>query len=110
MAFARGEGLCIPDTMLFKDARDLADWLETSNFPQVLKLDSTSSGLGVRIVNDEDQLSARTVNWSRCLAGREPPKEHSRSSVSGHSSAYAGQIPKITLQQFIPGAPANRAP
>ena len=110
MAFAKGEGLCIPDTMLIKDASDLADRLETSNFPQVLKLDSTSSGLGVRIVNNEDQAKrayrelVTMFGWPR--ASKRALKEL---SFRPFVCRWKGQIPNITLQQFIPGAPANRA-
>lgn len=110
MAFAKGEGLCIPDTMFIKDARDLADRLETSNFPQVLKLDSTSSGLGVRIVNNEDQAQrayrelVTMFGWTR--ASKRALKEL---SFRPFACRWRGQIPDITLQQFIPGAPANRA-
>ena len=110
MAFAKGEGLRIPDTIPIKDAEDLADRLETSNFPQVLKLDGTSSGLGVRIVNNVDQAKCAyhelvtMFGWLR--ASKRALKEL---SFRPFVCRWRGQIPSITLQRFIPGVPANRA-
>jgi D-alanine-D-alanine ligase-like ATP-grasp enzyme len=110
MVFARSEGLSVPDTIPINHPRDLADRFETSSFPQVLKLDSTSSGLGVRIVNNEAQAKrayrelVTMFGWLR--ASKRAIKEL---SFRPFARRWKGQIPSITLQHYIAGVPANRA-
>ena len=110
MAFAKGEGLRIHDTIPIKDAKDFADRLEKSNFPQVLKLDSTSSGLGVRIVTNGDEAKrachelVTMFGWLR--ASKRALKEI---SFRPFVCRWSGQIPNINVQRFISGVPANRA-
>ena len=110
MVFARSEGLCVPETIAINHLKDLGDRLKTSTFPQVLKLDRTSSGLGVRIVNNETDARrayhelVRMFGWLR--ATKRALKEL---SLGPFVRQWKDQIPRITLQRYIAGVPANRA-
>jgi hypothetical protein len=110
IAFAKCQNLLVPDTVAIDNAKDLTMRLETSGFPAVLKLDNTSSGLGVRIVSNEDEAErayhelVRMFGWGR--ASRRALKELSfEPFVHGRKEP----TPRITLQRFIAGVPASRA-
>jgi glutathione synthase/RimK-type ligase-like ATP-grasp enzyme len=110
IVFAKDEGLPVPETVEINGPKDLAERLEASSFPQVLKLDSTSSGLGVRIVNNECEGKrayddfVTMFGWLR--ASKRALKQLSLKPFVGQSNH---QIPSITLQRYIAGVPANRA-
>ena len=110
MAFATGEGLRVPETVEINGPKDLANRLETSTFPQVLKLDGTSSGLGVRIVNDEREGKRAYHDLVAMFGWRRASKRALKQlSLKPFVRRSNNEIPSITLQRYIAGAPANRA-
>ena len=110
IAFAEREGLPVPPTIAINRQSDLADQLRRSEFPQVLKLDMTSSGLGVRIVNNEDEAYrayhdlVAMFGWLR--ASRRALKQL---SAEPFVRRWKDQPPTITLQTYVAGTPANRS-
>ncbi|MCR4346437.1 MAG: ATP-grasp domain-containing protein [Sulfuricaulis sp.] len=110
MALAAEERVRIPETTVVVTPSELTAWLAQHGFPAVIKLDSTWGGQGVSIVRDHEEaehafgiMTSRPsmVNGvARMLLERDPTfllnslKEPRRT---------------ITLQDFIPGSPANRA-
>jgi ATP-grasp domain-containing protein len=110
IGFAKDQGLRVPETIGIDNPKDLADRLETSRFPQVLKLDRTSSGLGVRIVYDEGEAKrayhelVRMFGWLR--ASKRALEEL---SLRPFVRRWRDQTPHLTMQRYIAGVPANRA-
>jgi hypothetical protein len=110
MAFAKAEDLLIPDTVVIEDAKDLAERLDASSFPLVLKLDSTSSGLGVRIVNNEAEAKSAYQQLVGMFGWRRASKRALKElSFGPFVHRWKEPIPRITLQRFIVGVPASRA-
>jgi len=110
MALAAEEGLRIPETAVVAAPSELDAWLAQHGFPAVIKIDGTWGGQGVSIVHNHEEawrvfgrMASRpaVVNaMARMLLDRDPSfllnllKEARRT---------------VTLQDFIPGTPANRA-
>jgi ATP-grasp domain len=110
MVFAKDEGLRVPETTTISDLKDLVDHLETSSFPQVLKLDGTSSGLGVRIVNNGGEARRAYHDLVTMCGWRRASKRALKQlSLEPFVRRWTDQIPGITLQHYIAGVPANRA-
>lgn len=108
--FARSEGLLVPDTTVIGDFDALRRRLAAAPFPQVLKLDGYSGGVGVRIVrsmHDGEQnfrdLRAMSA-WPAAIK-----RTGMRFSVGPIVQRWKREVPTITLQRFISGRPANRA-
>jgi glutathione synthase/RimK-type ligase-like ATP-grasp enzyme len=110
IAFAGREGLSVPETIAINNPADLALQLETSGFPQVLKLDKTSSGLGVRIVNDQDE-AKRAYHDLVTMFGwfRATKRALKQLSVEPFVRQWRDESPTITLQRYVAGVPANRS-
>ena len=110
IAFAEREGLCVPETIRINHAGELASQLERSGFPQVLKLDRTSSGLGVRIVNNEDEARNAYRDLVTMFGWRSATKRALKQlSAEPFVRRWKDQSPTITLQTYVAGVPANRS-
>lgn len=108
--FARAEGLTVPDTTIVHDAAELRRRLAKRRFPQVLKLDGSWGGLGVRIVRsmaDAEQSFRELVAMSSWRAVIK--RAGASASVGPIVQRWRGDLPAIALQHFIAGRPANRA-
>jgi hypothetical protein len=108
--FARANAVLVPDTIVIDDLADLRGRLAAAPFPQVLKLDGCSGGVGVRIVRSmsEAERSFRELMamsaWPTAIR-----QVGTRLSVGPVLRRWRRGIPAITLQRFVPGRPANRA-
>jgi len=110
ISFAEREGLPVPSTIAINHQEDLAAQLERSGFPQVLKLDRTSSGLGVRIVNNQDD-AHRAYRDLVAMFGwlRATKRALKQLSLEPFARRWKEPTPVITLQRYIAGVPANRS-
>ena len=99
-------GIRVPATRTLTSEEDLLDWRAES--PAVLKRDGTWGGAGVAIVHSlpsalahfrklSQPISAGAA-WKRCLINRDP---------IALWSWKRREAPRITLQDFIQGRPAN---
>jgi hypothetical protein len=110
MAFAKGQELLVPDTVVVQNAKDLAERLDAADFPLVLKLDSTSSGLGVRIVHNKDEAQSAYHELVSMFGWRRATKRAIKELGLGPlMHRWKESIPRITLQRFIGGVPASSA-
>ena len=98
--------LRVPETQIIKNIEDLDRWAH--GFPAVLKLDGTFGGSGVSIVHsvagavDAYKKLAKPVSagamWKRLFVNRTP---------LAFWSWDRPDKPNISLQEYIPGRPAN---
>ncbi|HTV73143.1 MAG TPA: ATP-grasp domain-containing protein [Candidatus Acidoferrales bacterium] len=110
LAFAQAQGLRVPPTIVVSDRSQLERALTQISGPYVLKVDGTSSGLGVRIV--ETPTEAREAyrqlldlcGWSR--ATLRALKTLSLRPLFRH---WYEPTAAVTIQPYIEGTPANRA-
>lgn len=110
MALAAKLGVQVPQTTVINSNRDLGLWLLQHPLPAVIKMDCTWGGQGTVIVRSPEEawqvyrtMTARPpiINaLARTLLDRDP-------SIFLHAVKHVQ--PVITLQDFIPGTPANRA-
>uniref|UniRef100_E6QMH2 ATP-grasp domain-containing protein n=1 Tax=mine drainage metagenome TaxID=410659 RepID=E6QMH2_9ZZZZ len=105
---ARSLAIICPETMLIENAQQLAVVAKSRLFPLVLKRDGTYSGLGVLVANSERQL----MHGYRRMLRKNSPLRRWKSYLLD-SDPCALFVPEtlppseITLQEFIPGTPAN---
>lgn len=98
-------GIRIPETVDIQSKDDLAEW---NRYPGVLKLDGSWGGTGVEIVSSATEAAAAYdrlskpkgagFSWKRFMVNRDP--------IALWSWKNAGR-PRITLQEYIVGRPAN---
>lgn len=98
-------GIRVPQTAELRSKDDLQSWTMTSG---VLKLDGSWGGTGVEIADSSAAISeayeklskpkGAGFSWKRFIVNRDP--------LALWSWKNAGK-PRITIQQFIPGRPAN---
>lgn len=98
-------GIRIPLTIDLQSKDDLSKWPETFG---VLKADGSWGGTGVEIANSPDAIAqayeklsrpkGAGFSWKRFLVNRDPLALWSWKNADK---------PRITMQQFIPGRPAN---
>lgn len=110
MALAKVEQVRVPETTVIATVDDLENWLMSSRFPTVLKIDCTWGGLGVVIVRNRknaleafQRMSSRPTIWYatvRTLLDRDP---------SFMLNTLNSTQRLITAQRYITGKPANRA-
>jgi len=110
MALAAEEGVRIPDTAVVAAPSELNAWLRQHGFPAVIKIDCTWGGRGVSIVHDHEEAQrvfglmtsrpAMVKSVARMLLDRDP--------FFFLNSLKAARR-TVTLQDFVPGTPANRA-
>ena len=87
MKLAAEEGICVPETGIISDVRDLQRWVDRVGLPTVLKADGTSGGDGVRII--------RSIKEGEHAFGKlqSPPflGAHRKASIGipGHDSGLA---------------------
>ena len=110
MALADEEGVRIPQTRVASTQGELGGWLARHGLPCVIKIDSTWGGQGVAIVRSHEEArrafalmasrpSLRNA-LARLLLDRDPIPL---------LNAMKQATRTVTLQEFIVGAPANRA-
>ena len=110
MALAAEEGVRVPETAVVTAPGELNAWLTQHGFPAAIKVDGTWGGQGVSVVRNHEQaqcafglMASRPaiVNaMARMLLERDP---------SFFLNSLKETRRSITLQDFIPGTPANRA-
>lgn len=110
IALAVEEGIRAPKTAVVTGQDGLNSWLTECGFPAVIKIDRTWGGQGVSIVRNHEEaqcaygvMAARPGFWNavkRMLLERD---------LSFLLNALERTRRTITVQSFIPGAPANRA-
>jgi len=102
IALAAADGLSVPATREITSAHDLHTALRSRPYPVVLKLDWTWGGNGVKVCADANEA---TRVYRQFAAARRPALVSRLFGVPDDQPELAA----ITLQQFIPGAAANRA-
>jgi hypothetical protein len=108
--FAQAQGIRIPPTIVIAQPGELDAKLAELSFPLVLKVDGTSSGLGVRIV--ETAAEARAAYYeliAMCGWGRAVLRAFKTLSTRPVLRSRRERTPAVTLQPYVAGTPANRA-
>ena len=105
---AAGLGIRVPRTVRVASEQDLVDWHRDNESISVLKVDGESGGNGVRISRSLEDSAAAWYElrerasaahaWKRLVIDRDPLATWLRSHRSGR---------EVTIQEFIPGRPAN---
>ena len=107
---AVAEGLRVPHTVVVRDVRELRRHVAAATFPQVLKIDGSWGGEGVRIVHGPAEAEqafcdlALPANWMRIA------KSIAQNlNFTPLADRLYGRAPTVTLQAYVEGRPANRA-
>ena len=110
MEVAHALGLPIPPTVQIADLDSLQTALAAARLPVVLKSDATSGGTGVVVIDDATMGS---VAWTRLTSRLSLPFLVAALFRDRSLQAWVRwrnwQAPRVHLQQFVAGAPANRA-
>lgn len=110
MAIAAEESVRIPKTEGVASLRELDRWLDRNLLPAVLKIDCSWGGLGVAIVHTGDE--ARSA-YKRLVSRPAILNAFAHMLVERDSSylrnALQQKTQNVTIQEYIPGTPANRA-
>ena len=110
MALAAEQGVRVPETIVVAAPGELGAWFARHGFPAVIKSDGTWGGLGVAIVRDHGE-----ARRAFALMVSRPPMVNAIArtfldrDLSVFLNALKGVRRAVTLQDFIPGTPANRA-
>lgn len=110
VAMAAAEGLRVPQTTVVRDLADLRRRLATAAFPQVLKVDGSWGGQGVRIVRTREEAEDAFLDFAA-----PPPLRRIAKQIAQHwnftplGDRLCGRAPTVTLQDYVDGRPANRA-
>jgi predicted ATP-grasp superfamily ATP-dependent carboligase len=101
-------GLRVPRTRAIGSNEDILAWFRDYPGKAVLKLDGSWGGTGVRVVASAQEAESawqefarprsRLVAWKRSLVDHDP---------LAFGAGYAPQPQAMSLQEFIPGHPAN---
>ena len=110
LALAREEGVLVPNSASIPELSALDGWIHASGVPAVLKMDCTSGGEGVRIVETRHQAHRAF----RELVSRQPTAQtFKRILIDGDTAPVARLLrrerPQVSVQQFIVGQDANLA-
>lgn len=110
LALAAQVGIRVPRTNIVANAGELSAWLVRRGFPAVIKVDHSCGGQGVSVVhNHEEALRA----YRRSSLQTSVVRTLQRFLLERDSSALTNwlrpQQTVISVQDFIPGTPANRA-
>lgn len=110
MALAAEVGVRVPDTVVVATPGELHAWLAPHGFPAVIKIDRTWGGQGVAVVHSHVEAQRAFAHMAlrptmanavvRMLLDRDPFVFLNTLKKKRHI---------VTVQDFIPGAPANRA-
>ena len=110
MALAAEEGVRIPETTVIAAPGELHAWLRQHQSPAVIKGDCTWGGQGVSIVRNYEE--ARRA-FSLMVSRPEIVNAMVRTLLDRDPSYFLNSLKEarrtVTLQEFIPGTPANRA-
>lgn len=108
LASARELGIRVPETARVESEEEASAWFRCHPPSAVLKLDGSWGGRGVEIVYSGEQAAAsfRRLNQPLTLL-----KSIKRRAVNGDPEALWSwrqrQRPAVTIQELIPGTPAN---
>ena len=110
LTWAARAGVRTPKTSVINSAQDLNDWLARRGFPTVIKINNSWGGQGVSIVANH----VEAQRAYHAVASRLPLwRGMCRSLVQRDASIIVNRIkqprPLVTVQDYIPGRPANRA-
>ncbi len=110
MALAAEEGVRVPESTVVAAPSELDAWLTQHGFPAVIKIDCTWGGQGVSIVRNHAE--AQRV-FGRMVSRPAIVNAMARMLLERDTSFFLNSLKEarrtITLQDFIPGTPANRA-
>ena len=110
MALAAEEGVRIPESAIVGARGELHAWLSQHGFPAVIKADCTWGGQGVSIVrNHEEAQRAFSLMKSRPAIVNAAARMLRDRDPSCLLNALKEARRTVTLQEYIPGTPANRA-
>ncbi len=109
MRLAQAKGVRVPETGLIFSTADLDDWAAQHGFPAVLKIDGSWGGLGVTIVRDIEQAHSAFLTTTHPSMIRALSDLILRRDPTHMLSWLSGMRPRVSIQKFIAGRPANRA-
>ena len=108
LAVAREEGVLVPDSAPTPNLSSLYTWMCENGAPAVLKMDCTSGGEGVQIVETPDQ--ARRA-FRRLVSRRPNAAIFKRMLIDRDNTPLARLLhlerPQVSVQQFVAGHDAN---
>ena len=103
-------GINCPPTIIFDTYKDLDRYRDQLVYPALIKLDESSGGRGIRLVNSEQELSRAVLELSFPHDWPKSLKSVLAKIVEMLPVCYRpGLPPRSSLQRYIPGRPANRA-
>lgn len=101
-------GIRVPRTRSLGSREDILAWFRDHPGKAVIKVDGSWGGTGVRVVESAEEAVAawrrltqprsRLVAWKHALVDRDP---------LAFGAGYQPEPPAMSLQEFIPGRPAN---
>ena len=101
-------GIRVPRTQALGSREDVIAWFRGRTGPAVVKLDGSWGGTGVRVVASAEEAvgtweqltrpRSRLVLWKRHLVDHDP---------LAFGAGYEPQARALSIQEFIPGRPAN---
>jgi hypothetical protein len=110
MAFAAAAGIAVPETTVLRNCDDLRARLSRATFPCVLKLDGSWGGLGVRVLRSPQESERAFAELASRSGWQSMAKRTVKSLSLGPVRQWRSTAkPRITLQDHVPGRPANRA-
>ncbi|MDO8705398.1 MAG: ATP-grasp domain-containing protein [Sulfuricaulis sp.] len=110
MALAAEEGVRVPETTVVSTPNELNIWLAQHKLPAAIKIDCTWGGQGVAIVrNHKEAQRVFGLMASRPAMVNAMVRMFLERDPSFFLNSLNGTRRTITLQDFIPGTPANRA-
>lgn len=110
MSLAASEGVRVPPTAAVTTRQELDTWLALHPLPAVLKVDATWGGLGVAIVTNSDEARRAFARMSARPSLRHALARLLLDRDVSHLLTRARDAPRnVTVQDYIVGAPANRA-
>jgi hypothetical protein len=109
-AFAREQGIAVPHTVVVRSLEGLRAELRAARLPQVLKLDGSWGGLGVRIVHSAPEAERAFLELGSLSSWPNAAKGAVKAlSLAPLRHRFKGRMPTITMQDYVDGRPANRA-
>ena len=101
-------GIAAPETVRLQAGENLAGALGRLGLPAVLKVDGTWGGFGVAVVRTRQQAEAGFARLARPISLGQAIKRLLVDRDPFHVLPWLqGQKPRISLQRYVPGRPAN---
>ena len=108
MEAAKEAGIRVPATGIIRSPGDIQAWFDAHPSTAVVKLDGTWGGSGVKVVRSVEEAAEA---WTRFTTPEARGTRLKRWTIDRDPLAFwspaAGRAVTVSIQQFIPGRPAN---